>query len=861
MSQTTTRKALCVLFSLALVLGLTPIRAQGEGANTPQVTDQTSDQMSDQVADQAQDPSVALEEPADATSEPRGDERKDEATGQSQKEADGGADTDAQRDPLQKERIQQGSLPTALDDTIDTRTESPLIRDLNPTEPPVQQSGLPVGRLSVEHEPLYLQSEEITPGENKTVSRTSTNASFTTPGTQYIATLADAGLYHLGASGAKGGASGENAEAEGGNGGSTVAVTPLDAGTLYVVTGGMGKTETERFATSPGGANGGGNGGHGNRYNVGLPNEEYYGGGGSGGGATHIATAPGALSDFGSTTGVSASVLLVAGGGGGGGAKKVGGAGGGASGGTGTRFINNGDTTTTGDVEPGSQAPSGSHVIGQGTTGGDGVEGNVDLKGASEGHGGGGGGYWGGAAISESGAWTKASGAGGSGYLNELKLAGEKSADGGSMTNDGAMVAQTSAGRNEGGGTASIEYLANIVTLDAGKAATTAGSPYVYTAPSADEYHLNYSLSGLGDQVDSITVPTRDDAVFLGYYTEPNGGGTRYINDTGTIEAGLSSLGTTTLYANWAPISYQVDFYSFNKPVGSQEFRYSEGSKALRTAEDLGLAEEGMTFAGWRMGPTLRVDLTDGEIVKDLPASEGHVSLYAVWKRQINFHAIQDEAAALRESADSTPLSNSDLYVSQLTDGEAYSSITAPILPAAGTWEGIGWVASDVAASAADVAAGESFMPMATEYFGLYHRELHLAFDGNGATSGTMDDLVDLQRMNASGQITSVMFKLPENAFERDGHTFRTWDLGDPGDAVTLSPAATEAATTTARALWDELPTPEAPGDPANTAQPQDRRSPSPATGDAPAWPAALAAMLAAAALTLGLSRRARREH
>ena len=76
MSQTTTRKALCVLFSLALVLGLTPIRAQGEGTNTPQVTDQTSDQMSDQVADQAQDPSVVLEEPADTNSEPRGDERK-----------------------------------------------------------------------------------------------------------------------------------------------------------------------------------------------------------------------------------------------------------------------------------------------------------------------------------------------------------------------------------------------------------------------------------------------------------------------------------------------------------------------------------------------------------------------------------------------------------------------------------------------------------------------------------------------------------------------------------------------------------------------------------------------------------------
>ena len=151
-------------------------------------------------------------------------------------------------------------------------------------------------------------------------------------------------------------------------------------------------------------------------------------------------------------------------------------------------------------------------------------------------------------------------------------------------------------------------------------------------------------------------------------------------------------------------------------------------------------------------------------------------------------------------------------------------------------------------------------MPMATEYFGLYHRELHLAFDGNGATSGTMDDLVDLQRMNASGQITSVTFVLPQNGFDREGHSFRAWDLGDPGDAITLKPAASEGATTTARALWDALPTPEGHGDPAGPAQPKDRRSPSPTTGDAPAWPAAFAAMLAAATLALGISRRARKD-
>ena len=124
-----------------------------------------------------------------------------------------------------------------------------------------------------------------------------------------------------------------------------------------------------------------------------------------------------------------------------------------------------------------------------------------------------------------------------------------------------------------------------------------------------------------------------------------------------------------------------------------------------------------------------------------------------------------------------------------------------------------------------------------------------------------MDDLVDLQRMNASGQITNVTFKLPESGFEREGHSFRAWDLGDPGDAVTLSPAATEGATTTARALWDELPAPADPSQaPTDPASPTDRRSPSPATGDAPTWPAYLALALSAAALALGFARRIHRE-
>ena len=382
--------------------------------------------------------------------------------------------------------------------------------------------------------------------------------------------------------------------------------------------------------------------------------------------------------------------------------------------------------------------------------------------------------------------------------------------------------------------------------------------------------HVEFDLHGHGGEIEPQFLqrgasgqraqrpedPTEDGYTFGGWYTDETfAEGTEFDFDTEITT-------DTTLYAKWSANEYTVEFVDDGNVVGREDFVYDTAAKPLTTASELEIAREGWSFAGWRAGEELQVDFEDGQEVRNISTETGVLEFHAVWQRDIDFHAAEALGLASRLAAESAlaPQATTDTTLPQLTDGASYSSVTTPILPASGAWQGVGWVASEVAASAADVAAGESFMPMATEYFGLYHRELRLAFDGNGATSGTMDDLVDLQRMNASGQITSVTFTLPKNGFEREGHSFRAWDLGDPGDAITLKPAATEAATTTARALWDELPTPEGPGDPADPAQPQDRRSPSPATGDAPAWPAALAAMLAAAALALGISRRTRKD-
>ena len=90
-----------------------------------------------------------------------------------------------------------------------------------------------------------------------------------------------------------------------------------------------------------------------------------------------------------------------------------------------------------------------------------------------------------------------------------------------------------------------------------------------------------------------------------------------------------------------------------------------------------------------------------------------------------------------------------------------------------------------------------------TSFYGLYSRDLTLAFDGGGAEEGGVSPMVDVQRMNSAGSVSRVTFTLPSNGFTRAGWRFSTWDLGKPGEAVTLEPAASEGAEFVARAQWD----------------------------------------------------------
>ncbi|WP_248922549.1 InlB B-repeat-containing protein [Olsenella intestinalis] len=958
MRQTTTRKALCVLFSITLAAGLCPAPARGTNDAGQGVTDPSATADGASTAQETND-----------TQAPDDPQATNDAADQQDATTEKSVDAAPLRDDLE---------PTpALDPSPDTEPEpapDPL-QNLTPQGETGPSNDLaPQEELEAASD-LTPQAAEIVDGESATISRTSGAWSSSAGGTQYQITFADQGVYTISLTGAEGGGSSGAAA-----GGTTIGAVTFAANTVaYAVTGGAGENPADLTPTGTpgsGGANGGGAGGSGSRY---VTDRQMKNGGGGGGGATHIAIAPRSLVEVLSSG--DANVIMVAGGGGGCSGTIQGGSGGGATGG-------NGINITSGETVPASGTQSSGHARGQGGTGGNG---NGRGQG-SEGRGGGGGGYYGGKAVSTT---HNASGAGGSGFLNESFFSrGTKSADGGDIEKDGSWVANTHMGGGTGDGTASVSYLASIVNLDS-KAAVP-GTDMLFSAPLVDTYYTAYSIDGLEGATDKIELPQMDGWKFKGYYTQPDGQGTRYVEEDGRIVDGLYGEGSTTLYALWWPVvhfdangvtttsfpadldvetgtsadeptrpaatgttfkgwstnksTYQeydfshpvtepltlyafwtphVEFvmhghaqeiapqflqsgqaatepeaptetgytfegwytdpgfapearYDFSKPVtsdvtlhakwsaneytiefvddgrvaGTEDFVYNDAEKPLRTASDLGLSREGWTFAGWRSTGALQVDYADGEEVRNLSTETGTLEFNAVWERDVTFHqaSAADLLNTLSPAAEAS--ASQATAVQQLTDGASYSSVTAPLLETVGSWTPMGWSADTAATTMSDVTPGAAFTPMTTEFYGLYRRTIRLAFDGSGAESGEVEDMTEAQHMNASGELTSATFELPANAFEYAGHSFRAWDLGAPGDAVTLKPAAAESPNVTVHALWDELPA--AAGTSQSEDAPGARRGATPKTSDPTLPYAGGTAALALLAMGIGAWRRRR---
>ena len=65
------------------------------------------------------------------------------------------------------------------------------------------------------------------------------------------------------------------------------------------------------------------------------------------------------------------------------------------------------------------------------------------------------------------------------------------------------------------------------------------------------------SIVTYGEKMQKITIPTRDDYTFGGYFTEPNGAGSQYYNADGTATRKWDITSDTTLYAKWTAVASQ----------------------------------------------------------------------------------------------------------------------------------------------------------------------------------------------------------------------------------------------------------------------------------------------------------------
>ena len=321
--------------------------------------------------------------------------------------------------------------------------------------------------------------------------------------------------------------------------------------------------------------------------------------------------------------------------------------------------------------------------------------------------------------------------------------------------------------------------------------------------------NVTFAMQGHGDPVAPQFVtrgtpatrpedPSATGYTFEGWFVSDDPGETRQFDFSTPIDA------STRVFARWAANRYTVRFLNGGEQVGTQDFVYGDPETPLTTAAELSLERPGWRFAGWRAHDSLQVDYTDGQAVHNLSTETGFVDFHAVWVRDLTFVSGEEPAAdSLAASQDQPASGRSVQTVPQLSDVISYASVTAPDLAPVDGWAELGWTQGGDAAAAPEFSAGDVITPQTdVTFYGLYDRDVTLSFDGNGADDGFVDELVATQHMNAYGSLDSASFVLPENGFSRIGWRFAGWDLGRPGDTVTLALKPSDSASLTCTAQW-----------------------------------------------------------
>ena len=247
---------------------------------------------------------------------------------------------------------------------------------------------------------------------------------------------------------------------------------------------------------------------------------------------------------------------------------------------------------------------------------------------------------------------------------------------------------------------------------------------------------------------------------FAGWNTKANGTGKAYDDLAEVQNLTTANNGTVTLYAQWVGDPYTVVFH-YGDETEEQELHYgTAGALEKNTFE-----KTGYTFKAWTTLENGKgKSYKDGTKVTNLGGGQETTHLYAQWtanRYTVVFHSNLPKDTIKKQTL---------IYDGKQTALSANSF----------SWKGhtfLGW--SESRDGEVNYANKEKVQNLTEEktvnLYAVWKTHTYsIAFEGNGADSGDMEDL-NLAYGEAAG--------LPQNAFRREGYTFTGWAVSARGTA------------------------------------------------------------------------------
>lgn len=317
------------------------------------------------------------------------------------------------------------------------------------------------------------------------------------------------------------------------------------------------------------------------------------------------------------------------------------------------------------------------------------------------------------------------------------------------------------------------------VTLD-NQSATVAGTKEVYYQYNASKtvngvicyYYTDSSLSSCLTSGTTITSPSKTGYTFGGYYTSTNGGGTNYINSSGTFINNLyKTAGNRTLYAKWTLSQFQVTY----------DYATNGGTSATKTSAmvDYGASidlsptatKSGWAFVGWNTNKDATSKLSS------LTMGTSQVTLYAIYKKtgQVTFN-LNGNASFTYNNTKYTSTTAIDLCTMYNRATTCTASVTMPTITASSnTPTIIGW-SNASGTHTASYTSGQTNVTLTsgTTWYAQTQKAavtLSASFNANGATlSSTTSQSCTLEVVyNGASQATSCTVSAP--TITRSGYT------------------------------------------------------------------------------------------